>query len=61
MIYESGRPTNIENFGIQNWRSSRILAGKCGVEIRRSIFETFEGCGKKQHTEGGRNVENINW
>jgi len=56
-IHETRRTTNDKGFEIQDWGSGGVLGGKSGINKRRSISETFEGCGEKGPIGGRRNVE----
>ena len=59
-VYETGRPTNNEGFEIQEWTGGRNLGRKSRVDKRRSVSETFKGCGEKGPRRGRRNVEKDN-
>jgi len=59
-IYETRWPTNNKSFEIQEWGSGGVLGRKCEVIKRRSVSETFEGCGEKGPRRRWGNVEKDN-
>jgi len=56
-VYEARRTTNNKDFEIQDRRGGGVLGREGGVDKRRSVSETFEGCGEKGPRRGRRNVE----
>ena len=57
-IHETRQTTTYKGFEILDWRSGGILGGNGGVDKKRSVSETFEGCGENGPRRGRRNVEN---
>jgi len=56
-IYETRRTPNKTGFEIRKWGGGAVLGGKSRINKRRSIPETFEGCGEKGLRRWRRNME----